>query len=174
MRFLSKLGVDGLVALNTQKDYASFELPQADAALLEHYTARSHPHPSPTRPPPVEHRLCLSRHLCGPGRPPTSEAQQHHSLRAIVRVAAISRYGGGLSGPPILRRSIAQAAAAQQAVLDLRLARSFTVIHVGGLESAADIQASRATGCELRQWYTGLMHGLAQPDPHSLYARVTA
>ena len=26
------------VALNTQKDYAAFELPEADRALLQHYT----------------------------------------------------------------------------------------------------------------------------------------
>jgi dihydroorotate dehydrogenase len=121
--FLSKLGIDGVVALNTQKDYESFELPAADRALLEHYT---------------------------------------------------QRYGGGLSGPPILERSTAQVAAAQAAVRDLRLGDSFTVIHVGGLQSEDDMQKSRATGSELRQWYTGLMHGLAQRDPDSLYARMRA
>ena len=122
VKFLSKLGVDGLVALNTQKDYAAFNLPDKDKALLKHYT---------------------------------------------------DKYGGGLSGPPMLERSTAQAAAAQRAVGELRLNGSFTVIHVGGVQSAADVQVSRATGCELRQWYTGLMHGLAQTEPWSLYARVT-
>ena len=34
VQFLSRLGVDGVVALNTQKDYASFKLPPADEALL--------------------------------------------------------------------------------------------------------------------------------------------
>ena len=38
VRFLSRLGVDGVVALNTQKDYAAFELPDADRALLQHFT----------------------------------------------------------------------------------------------------------------------------------------
>ena len=123
VQFLSRLGVDGVVALNTQKDYASFKLPPADEALLTHYT---------------------------------------------------SKYGGGLSGPPILERSTKQAAAAQKAVKDLRLTGKFTVIHVGGVQSKEDVQTSRDTGCELRQWYTGLMHGLAQPDPWKLYARVTA
>ena len=65
-------------------------------------------------------------------------------------------------------------AEAQAAVRELRLDGDFTVIHVGGLQSAEDMQRSRATGVELRQWYTGLMHGLAQPEPYSLYARVTA
>ena len=153
--FLFELGVDGLVALNTQKDYEAFSLPEADRQLLTHYTAK---------------------------------------------------YGGGLSGPPMLERSTAQAAAAQRAVRarggrsnehasctctcipscpfacawrptwqvdELRLGGKFTVVHVGGIESAADVQASRQTGCELRQWYTGLMHGLAQSEPWSLYARVT-
>ena len=123
VRFLAKLGVDGVVALNTQKDYANFELPPADRALLEHYT---------------------------------------------------QKYGGGLSGPPILARSTLQAAAAQTAVDELGLGGAFTVIHVGGVQSADDVQSSRETGAELRQWYTGLMHGLAQPDPMTLYARLTA
>ena len=122
VKFLAGCGVDGLVALNTQKDYAAFELPAQDEALLKHYTAK---------------------------------------------------YGGGLSGPPMLARSTAQAQAAQRAVGELRLTGSFTVIHVGGVQSASDVQASRETGCELRQWYTGLMHGLSQPEPWSLYARVT-
>ena len=73
VQFLSRLGVDGVVALNTQKDYASFKLPPADEALLTHYT---------------------------------------------------SKYGGGLSGPPILEHSTKQAAAREKAVKDLRLGAS--------------------------------------------------
>ena len=111
------------VALNTQKDYGAFELPEADRALLQHYT---------------------------------------------------QAYGGGLSGPPILGRSTAQVAAARAAVQELRLGGAFTVIHVGGLQSAADMRRSRATGSELRQWYSGLMHGLAQPEADTLYSRLTA
>lgn len=122
VKFLSKLGVDGIVALNTQKDYDSFQLPESDRSLLEQYTAR---------------------------------------------------YGGGLSGPPILDRSTAQVASAKAAVKEFRLGGKFTVIHVGGLQSLEDMQRSRATGAELRQWYTGLMHGLAQPEPLSLYSRLT-
>ena len=69
------------------------------------------------------------------------------------------------------RRS--EAAAAQQAVAELKLGGSFTVVHVGGLQSTDDVARSRATGAELRQWYTGLMHGLASPSPETLYARLT-
>ena len=123
VKFLAGLGIDGVVALNTQRNYAAFELPNLDREILEHYT---------------------------------------------------HRYGGGLSGPPIAQVSISQVKAAQAAVRELRLDGAFTVIHVGGLQSAEDMQRSRATGVELRQWYTGLMHGLAQPEPYSLYARVTA
>eukprot|EP00746_Dinoflagellata_sp_MGD_P164806 gnl/MRDRNA2_/MRDRNA2_93685_c0_seq1.p1 gnl/MRDRNA2_/MRDRNA2_93685_c0~~gnl/MRDRNA2_/MRDRNA2_93685_c0_seq1.p1 ORF type:complete len:254 (+),score=53.17 gnl/MRDRNA2_/MRDRNA2_93685_c0_seq1:3-764(+) len=122
VKFLSKLGVDGVVALNTQKDYDSFQLPESDRSLLEYYTAR---------------------------------------------------FGGGLSGPPILDRSTAQVASAKAAVKEFRLGGKFTVIHVGGLQSLEDMQRSRATGAELRQWYTGLMHGLGQPEPQSLYTRLT-
>merc|ERR1712008_583273 len=39
VRLLAKSGVDGMVALNTQRDYSSFELPLADQSLLEHYTS---------------------------------------------------------------------------------------------------------------------------------------
>ena len=123
VRFLARLGIDGVVALNTQKDYDAFELPDADRGLLQFYT---------------------------------------------------KRHGGGLSGPPIRERSIAQVAAAQRAVRQLRLESAFTVVHVGGLQCGDDVRASRETGAELRQWYTGLMHGLAQPAPESLYSRVTA
>jgi dihydroorotate dehydrogenase len=122
VKFLSKLGVDGVVALNTQKDYDAFQLPAADRSLLEYYT---------------------------------------------------QRFGGGLSGPPILDRSLAQVASARAAVKEFRLGGKFTVIHVGGLQNLEDMQRSRATGAELRQWYTGLMHGLAQPEPLSLYSRFT-
>ena len=59
-------------------------------------------------------------------------------------------------------------------VAELKLGGSFTVVHVGGLQSADDVARSRATGAELRQWYTGLMHGLASPSPETLYARLTA
>ena len=85
-----------------------------------------------------------------------------------------SRYGGGLSGAPIAARAAAQAAAAQAAVAELRLHGAFTIVHVGGVASRADVLASRESGAELRQWYTGLMHGLAQPEPQTLYARLTA
>ena len=155
MRFLSKLGIDGVVALNTQKDYAAFDLPPADAQLLEFYTGRhGNPHPTTTLTP-------------SPSLPP-STPHPHH------RPPTQPRYGGGLSGAPILARSTSQVRAAQAAVQELKLGGRFTVIHVGGLQSHADVLSSRATGAELRQLYTGLMHGLAQPEPLTLYARLTA
>ena len=84
-------------------------------------------------------------------------------------------YGGGLSGRPIKARSTAQAAAAVAATkAQGRMGTDeFVVVHVGGLETADDIAASRQTGAQLRQWYTGLMHGLAEAEPERLYARVT-
>lgn len=38
VRLLAKLGVDGIIALNTQRDYSSFDLPKEDKSLLEYYT----------------------------------------------------------------------------------------------------------------------------------------
>ena len=122
VRFMAKLGVDGVVALNTQKDYASFDsaLPPADKALLATYT---------------------------------------------------TKFGGGLSGPPILARSVEQARAAATAAA--KLDHEFTVIHVGGIQTADDVKKSRNTGAQLRQWYTGLMHNVATKAPADVYG-VTA
>ena len=68
----------------------------------------------------------------------------------------------------------AQVAAACAAVRAQRLEGRFAVVHVGGVQSGEDVMASRATGAPLRQWYTGLMHGLSEPEPESLYRRVTS
>jgi len=125
VKLLAKHGVDGIVALNTQRDYSSFSLPENDRSLLEHYT---------------------------------------------------SKYGGGLSGPPIRSRSMEQAAALATAVRKAGLQTRFFVVHVGGLSDAEDVQRSRRTGAELRQWYTGMVNALAegQHPPKELYPRVTA
>merc|ERR1711953_1225863 len=37
---LAKHGVDGIVVVNTQKDYSAFTLPSSDKALLQHYTSK--------------------------------------------------------------------------------------------------------------------------------------
>ena len=128
VKFFSRVGVDGLVVLNTQKDYDAFNesLPEGDAALLQHYT---------------------------------------------------SRFGGGLSGAPIRARSLAQVTALCDAVERLGLRDRFTIVHVGGIADNADVLASRSAGAPLRQWYTGLMHGVAACEPDDvaqLYSRTTA
>jgi len=125
VHLLAKHGVDGIVGLNTQRDYSSFDLPMVDRSLLEHYT---------------------------------------------------SAYGGGLSGPPIKERSMKQAEAVVEAVQKQGLQSRFIVVHVGGLSNAEDVQRSRKTGAELRQWYTGMINALAegQCSPMELYPSVTA
>lgn len=40
VRLLAAHGIDGVVAVNTQRDYSAFELPAADRSLLEYYTER--------------------------------------------------------------------------------------------------------------------------------------
>lgn len=123
---LASLGVDGLIGLNTQRDYEAFDLPAGDRQLLDYYT-REH--------------------------------------------------GGGLSGPPIRERSLRQIELAVAAVQRQGLQSRFTVVHAGGVASADDVRRSRAVGAPLRQWYTGLMHGIAgggEGGVRELYARTTA
>lgn len=124
VQLLAKHGVDGIVLLNTQRDYDAFDLPSVDKSLLKHYT---------------------------------------------------STYGGGLSGPPIKKRSMQQAAAATAAVQKQGLQNRFVVVHVGGISDAGDVQESRKTGAELRQWYTGMVNALAEGHctPTALYPSVT-
>ena len=88
-----------------------------------------------------------------------------------------SRFGGGLSGAPIRARSLAQVTALCDAVERLGLRDRFTIVHVGGIADNADVLASRSAGAPLRQWYTGLMHGVAACEPDDvaqLYSRTTA
>eukprot|EP00937_MAST-01D_sp_MAST-1D-sp2_P007807 g7807.t1 len=123
---LRRVGADGVILLNTQKDYDAFDgsLAPSDVRLLRHYT---------------------------------------------------ERFAGGLSGRPVLPRSTASAAEVCAAARRAGAADSFTVVHVGGIASNADVRCSRATGAQLRQWYTGLMHGIGDPQPlETLYPRVTA
>ncbi|CAE8646991.1 unnamed protein product [Polarella glacialis] len=53
VRLLAKLGVDGIVAVNTQKDYSSFELPVLDRQLLDYYTEQ---HSGGLSGPPIRER----------------------------------------------------------------------------------------------------------------------
>eukprot|EP00928_Gymnodinium_smaydae_P014054 TRINITY_DN15096_c0_g1_i1.p1 TRINITY_DN15096_c0_g1~~TRINITY_DN15096_c0_g1_i1.p1 ORF type:complete len:490 (+),score=68.74 TRINITY_DN15096_c0_g1_i1:75-1472(+) len=127
VRLLSQHGIDGVVAVNTQRDYASFNLPVADRNLLDHYT---------------------------------------------------SHYAGGLSGAPIKQRALDQVKALIAAVSAQRglAEKGFCIIHVGGISGASDVVASRSTGAQLRQWYTGYMNALAEGTcaTGELYPHVTA
>ena len=53
---------------------------------------------------------------------------------------------------------------------DIRL----RLVHVGGVETADDMAASRALGSRvaLREWYTGLMHAVATQPKESIYKAV--
>jgi len=117
--FLDALGIDGIVGLNTQKDYASYALDETDKRILDHYT---------------------------------------------------SQHGGGLSGQAIQAKAFSQIKAGSDFIrsnpqIKLRL------VHVGGIETAEDVQNSRAAGeaVVLREWYTGLMHALATLPTHIVY-----
>eukprot|EP00929_Paragymnodinium_shiwhaense_P054610 TRINITY_DN27385_c0_g1_i1.p1 TRINITY_DN27385_c0_g1~~TRINITY_DN27385_c0_g1_i1.p1 ORF type:complete len:473 (-),score=118.20 TRINITY_DN27385_c0_g1_i1:72-1490(-) len=127
VKLVSQTGIDGIVAVNTQRDYASFDMPATDRSILEHYT---------------------------------------------------TQYSGGLSGSPIRQRSLDQVKSLMSAVTAQRglAEKGFCVIHVGGLSTAGDVGASRKTGAQLRQWYTGYMNALAEGHcpTGQLYPQITA
>ena len=122
-RLMAKIGVDGLVGLNTQIDYKTFydKLNKVDISALETYTAS---------------------------------------------------YKGGLSGPIVLERSQNQLAEAAKVIKAEKL--PLTLIHVGGISEPEDVEASRAAGVPLREWYTGLMHAVATVPLDDVYRRMTA
>ncbi len=69
-----------------------------------------------------------------------------------VRVEAIG--GGGLSGPPLRRRSLEVVRRVRA-----RLGREIVVIGVGGIETADDAMALVRAGADLVQMYTGFVYG---------------
>ena len=97
VHFMHSHGIDGVVLLNTQKDYASFEreLPVADRGLLRY--ARGCPRPAPPK-------RASGRTLT---RGALARSRRHYT----------AHFGGGLSGPPIFDRSLAQT---RDAVLSAR------------------------------------------------------
>ena len=103
-------------------------------------------------------------------------------------------YNGGLSGPIILPRALSQVAEAKQIIRKKGLA--LTLVHCGGIEQPADMvrtlaslvdvsvwtealciaarqAASRETGAELREWYTGLFTAIATRAIGQIYPQMT-
>ena len=47
-------------------------------------------------------------------------------------------------------------------------------MHCGGIVTPADMRRSRATGAELREWYTGLFTAVAERSIGEIYPGMTA
>ena len=130
VRLCHACGCDGVVAVNTQTNYAELRpaLAPGDRALFDFYTRT---------------------------------------------------FRGGVSGAPIRGVALAQAAAAADAARRLGLSSlskkggrpAFEVVHVGGVATREDVGASRAAGCGLREWYTGLMFNMATEPLREVYPR---
>ncbi len=91
-------------------------------------------------------------------------------------------FRGGVSGAPIAGVALAQAARAAAAARRLGPSSSsqrssgngrpaVEGVHGGGVGSAHDVAASRAAGCGLREWYTGLMLAMAGAPLREVYRR---
>lgn len=103
---------------------------------------------------------------------------QYAARRAMIDHAETRLYdhftqtfGGGLSGRVLKSDSLALCIRAKQAAERCAPRQEFHVIRCGGVETLADVDASRANGIALNQWYTGYfdafgMHG------HDVYLRL--
>jgi len=80
-------------------------------------------------------------------------------------------YGGGLSGRVLQQDSLTLCARARRAVERCTPAQEFHVIRCGGVESLADIHASREQGIALNQWYTGYFDVFGTHG-HDVYLRL--
>ena len=83
-----------------------------------------------------------------------------------------AKYNGGLSGAAIRGRALAQMAEAAAVVAEEGL--PLTLVHVGGIRTAADTIESRAAGLPLREWYTGLMEAVSTRQMCTVYKDMTA
>eukprot|EP01052_Picozoa_sp_SAG31_P010783 SAG31_NODE_599_length_13649_cov_9.930775_12_plen_92_part_00 len=88
-----------------------------------------------------------------------------------VLKAYTEKYNGGLSGAAIADRAADQMAEAARVVAEEEL--PLTLVHVGGIRTAADVTASRASGVPLREWYTGLMEAVSNRNVCSIYKDMT-
>ena len=82
-------------------------------------------------------------------------------------------FGGGVSGRPLREKSLALCGLAIEAVAAAQPGREFQVVRTGGIESAADVEASAAAGVRLNQWYSGYFEAFSAYG-HQLYQRIYA
>ncbi|MEZ4087288.1 MAG: hypothetical protein R3B71_03030 [Candidatus Gracilibacteria bacterium] len=78
------------------------------------------------------------------------------------------KFGGGISGEPLKKDSLALATLAVEHINSHKPSHEFHVIRTGGIETWADIEASEKAGISLNQWYTGYFEQFAQ-NGHDIY-----
>lgn len=109
----------------------------------------------------------------------TSTAYAAHEGQIDVRDRAAYRlftstFGGGLSGRVVKASSLHACAVAEAHVqrrMDRGTKREFHVVRTGGIESFADMLATRRTGVKLAQWYTGYFERFAHSG-HAVYGEM--
>lgn len=88
------------------------------------------------------------------------------------------KFGGGISGEPLKKDSLALATLAVEHLKNMDPGKKvpgleFNVIRTGGIETWADIEASEKAGIKLNQWYTGYFEQFAQ-NGHNIYKEMFA
>lgn len=117
IRTMDSCNADGLVLLNTQKDYELYrpKLKENDLKIFDYYT---------------------------------------------------EKYQGGLSGEIIRNTSFESVKLANDKIKELN--SKLQIIHVGGINTKADMKESREIAI-LREWYTGFMEHLGTKKAHLVY-----
>ncbi len=82
-------------------------------------------------------------------------------------------FGGGLSGAIVKDEALGLSTKAARIVRDIAPRHEFQVIRCGGVASSFDVDASRAAGILLNQWYTGYFEAFARLG-HDLYAELAS
>jgi dihydroorotate dehydrogenase len=106
----------------------------------------------------------------------TSTAYARHRRQIATAERALYDYfvgtfGGGVSGRPLKASSLGLMRAASQHLAAEPPGREFNLVRTGGIEAAADLRASEATGVALNQWYSGYFEAFSKHG-HGLYGEL--
>ena len=81
------------------------------------------------------------------------------------------KYGGGLSGKPLRKKSLELASAAVEYLSRIDPDHEFHVIRTGGISTAKDLKESFDAGISLNQWFTGYFDVFSEYG-HRLYVKL--
>ncbi len=83
----------------------------------------------------------------------------------------INAFGGGLSGRILKENSLLLAGEAAKYIKTKNIPQEFHVIRTGGIETKQDLEASKAKGIALNQWFSGYFDQFAKYG-HKVYEEV--